>query len=158
MRTTTFLATLAVGLLVVGAAIAAPGSVLAKKFKGQIIVSDENLPMEGDEATIAEALKKAAKTTLERKGTDPWAFNFVGFLSKKPGTDKVSFLVYNVGTGKREYLTTKEISVEPDATILASSVELTEDDGIKPGTKAELVLATFGAKQVDLAKVKVTFK
>jgi hypothetical protein len=158
MRTTTFLATLAVGLFAFTAAMAAPGSVLAKKFKGQIVASDQPLPMEGDEAAIAASLKKAQKTTIERSGTDPWTVHFVGFLSKKPGTDKVNLLVYNVASGKREYLTTKEITVDADATILASSVELTEDDGLKPGLKAELVLATFGAKQTDLAKVKLTFK
>ena len=156
MRTATCFAALT--FFFAATALAAPGSLLAKKYKGQIVASDQPLPMEGDEAAIAAGLKKAAKTTLERSGTDPWSIHFVGFLSKKPGTDKISLLVYDVGSGKREYLTTKEISVEKDATILASSVELSEEDGIKPGTKAELVLATFGSKQVDLAKVKLTFK
>jgi nucleotide-binding universal stress UspA family protein len=155
MRTATCFAALT--FLFAATAVAAP-SILAKKYKGQIVASDQPLPMDGDEAAIADALKKAAKTTIERSGTDPWSVHFVGFLSKKPGTDKISLLVYDIGSGKREYLTTKEISVEKDATILASSVELSEEDGVKPGTKAELVLATFGGKQVDLAKVKLTFK
>jgi len=156
MRNTSFWAPLVAIVLLTSSALAA--SALQKKYRGQIVASDQAIAMDGDEAAIADALKKGAKTTIERSGSDPWTVHFVGFLSRKPGTDKLQLMIYDASSGKRVYLTSKEISVEKDATILASSVELSEDDGVKPGMKAELVLASFAGKQADLAKVKLTFK
>jgi len=105
-------------------------------------------------------LKKWSKTTLEKaKDSESWSFRLMSFPDKKPGTTTLSLLFYDVSDGKKRYLTSKDITCDPSATILASEVEVSVEDGVKPGMKIELALARIvGDKQTDLAKAKLSFK
>ena len=143
--------------LTVGSVAVAAG---AAKLKGQILVSDQPIPTLDDEDKIAEVVKKWAKGTIEKsKDTDSWSFRMMSFPDRKPGTSTLSLLFYDVSDGKKTYLTSKDISCDAAATILASEVEISEEDGVKPGMKVELALARIvGDRQTDLAKAKLIFK
>ena len=129
-----------------------------KKFKGQVIVSDAPIRTEYEsDKEMVEGLTKARRDTLTRpKGADAWEVHFVGFLAKKPGGAGLSVVLYD---GKRQFLTAKEIAVDASAEILASSIEIGEDDGVKPGSRIEIVLGRkSGGKETVFAKTKVTLK
>jgi hypothetical protein len=147
----------ALAILALGSVAVAAG---VGKVKGQILVSDQPFPTLDDENTIADVVKKWGKGSIEKsKDTDSWAFRMMSFPDKKPGTSTLSLLFYDVSDGKKQYLTSKDISCDAGATILASEVEVTEEDGIKPGMKVEMALARIvGDRQTDLAKTKLTFK
>lgn len=126
------------------------------KLKGQILVSDQPIPTLDDEDTVADTLKKWQKSTIERsKGAESWSFRIVSFPEKNPGVDTLSLVFYDVSDGKPKYLTSKEISCDPAAEILASEVEVDGEDGIKAGMKVDITLSRIaGGKQLDLAKAK----
>ena len=130
------------------------------KLKGQIAVSDEPIPTLDDEDTIAATVKKWQKPVIEKaKDAEYWTFHMMSFPDKKPATTTLTLLFYDVSDGKRTYLTSKDISCDADATILASEVEVSVEDGIKPGMKVELALSRIvGDRQTDLARTKLTFK
>jgi hypothetical protein len=131
------------------------------KLRGQIIVSDDPLPMNlEDEDKLANALAKANKTTLERsKGSDTWSFHIMAFPDRKPGATSLELMFYDVTDGKRTYVTSKEISVsDAAAQMIAADIDVSEEDGIKPGRKIELDMAKMvGDKETNLAKAKVLF-
>ena len=140
----------------VGGAWAAGGA----RLKGQILVSDLPIPTFDDETKMADTLKKWQKATIEReKGAESWSFHMMSFPEKKPGVTQLSLLFYDVSGGKRSYLTSKDISCDAGAEILASDVEISDEDGVKPGMKVDVTLAKIvGGRQTDLAKAKLTFK
>jgi hypothetical protein len=83
----------------------------------------------------------------------------MSFPDKKPATTTLTLLFYDVSDGKRTYLTSKDISCDGRRAILASEVEVSVEDGIKPGMKVELrPLRIVGDRQTDLARTKLTFK
>jgi hypothetical protein len=128
------------------------------KFKGQIITAQQEIPVSDDEDELAATLARVAKTVLDKRG-DTWSFNMMGFLTAKPKTDEVMLLIYDITDGKRTYMTGKDISIDPEALIMAAAIEVTEDDGIKSGKKIELVLGRLvNGKETVFAKTKVTFK
>jgi len=130
------------------------------RLRGQILVSDEPLPELTDEAKMADVLKSWQKPVLEKgKEASGWSFHMVSFPTHKPGVSQVSLLFYDVSGAKRAYLTRRDITCDPAATILASDVDVSTEDGIKPGMKIELALAKFtGGRETDLAKGRLTFK
>jgi hypothetical protein len=161
MRVKTWLSIVAsVGIV---AAMAA-GTVAAAKagggFKGQILVSDQPVPELDDETKMNDVLKKWSRPVIEKaKDAESWSFHMMSFPDKKPGTNTLTLLFYDVSSGKKSYLTSKDISCDAAATILASEVEVSVEDGVKPGMKVELALARIvGDKQTDLARTKLTFK
>ena len=138
-------------------AIAASGTA---KLRGQIAVSDQPIPTLDDEDKIAATVKKWQKQTIE-KGPDAesWTFHLMSFPEKRPATTQLTLLFYDVSDGKRTYLTSKDISCDADATILASEVEVSTEDGVKPGMKVELALSRIaGDRQTELARTRLTFK
>jgi len=150
-------ASVLVFLALAGVAYGAKG---LAKLKGQIVISDQDLPVLEDEEKMVSELKRLQKPALEKpKGGDTWSFTLMAFLDRKPGTSTLSLLVYDTGGGKRTYVTSKEISCDPNGTILKANVEVTEDDGIKAGHPVELDLAKMaGERPTPLAKTKITFK
>jgi hypothetical protein len=129
------------------------------KLKGQIIVSDQPLPTGETGDQMAAALLKANKTTVEHgKGTNIWTIHVMAFLNSRPGVKQLSLMFYDLANGKRNYVASKDVSCDVNAEILALDVDVSEDDGIKPGDKVELDMAKIvGDKETDLAKTKVIF-
>lgn len=154
-----FVAALAITAALAGSGVAATKSA-GNALKGQILVSDQPIPSLDDETKMNDVLKKWGKQTLEKaKDAESWSFNMMSFPDKKPGATTLTLLFYDVSNGKRTYLTSKDISCDAAATILASEVEVSVEDGVKPGMKIELALARIvGDKQTDLARTKLTFK
>jgi len=132
----------------------------ATKLRGQILVSDQPVPTLDDEEKVADVLKKWQKATIEKpKEADSWSFHMVSFPERKPGVTTLSLLFYDVSEGKPRYLTSKDISCDAAAEILASDVDVSTEDGIKPGMKVDMTLAKIvGGRQTDLAKTKLIFK
>ena len=146
-----------VAALVAGSAWAASGTA---KLKGQILVSDQPVPTLDDEDKVADTLKKWQKGTIEKpKDSESWTLHIISFPDKKPGVSQLSFVFYDVSEGKAKYLTTKDVTCDANAEILASEVKVDTEDGIKPGMKVDVTLARIvGNKQTDLAKAKITLK
>ena len=143
-------------ILIAGVAVAGKGGGL----KGQILASDEPIPALEDETKMVDVLKRWQKPVIEKgKDAEAWSFHMMSFPDKKPGASTLTLLFYDVSGGKRTYLTSKEISCDAAASILASEIEVSMEDGIKPGMKVELALSRIvGDKQTDLARTKLTFK
>jgi len=150
-------AILASTLSMAGTAWATSGTA---KLKGQILASDQPVPTLDDEDKVVDTLKKWQKPVIEKpKESDGWTFHIVSFPDKKPGATTLSLVFYDVSDGKPKYLTTKDVSCDANAEILASEVEVDSEDGIKPGMKVDVTLARIvGNRQTDLAKTKLTFK
>jgi hypothetical protein len=146
----------AIGLLLCAAAAwAGVGA-----FRGKIVVSDQPLPSLADDGDKAMAeLKKANRDTLERsKDSESWSFHMMAFLDRKAGAPQLSLMFYNTAGGKHEYLTSKDISCDPGAEILATDVDVSEEDGVKPGHKISIELTRVnGSNETVLAKTLVTF-
>jgi len=142
---------------IAGSAWAASG---AAKLRGQILASDQPVPTLDDEDKVADTLKKWQKSVIEKpKDSESWSFHLVSFPDKKPGTTNLALVFYDVSDGKAKYLTTKDVTCDANAEILASDVEVDSEDGIKPGMKVDVTLAKIiGNRQTDLAKTKITFK
>jgi hypothetical protein len=142
---------------IAGAAWATSGTA---RLKGQILASDQPVPTLDDEDKVADTLKKWQKPVIEKaKEAESWTFHIVSFPDKKPGATSLSLVFYDVSDGKPKYLTTKDVSCDANAEILASDVEVDSEDGIKPGMKVDVTLARIvGNRQTDLAKTKLTFK
>lgn len=138
----------------------AAGSAAYGRYKGQIVVAETEIPSPGDDRALVAALKKISKTTLTRKeGTAAWTLHFMGFLHKKPGESPINLVFYDVTKGKRTYVSNREINVDPEATIVLSTVEVSEDDGLKSGNKYEVILARMvDDKEIVYARTKLTLK
>lgn len=147
---------LVIALLMTGAAFAA-GNGAWRKYKGQIIVSDAAIRTDYDsDKEMIDGLAKARRQSLSKGDAEAWEVNFVAFLAKKPGPAGLSLVLYD---GKRQFLTAKDIDVDANAEILASSITIGEDDGVKPGSTVEIVLGRkAGGKETVFAKTKVTLK
>jgi hypothetical protein len=145
------------GAMLAAGAQAASGTA---KLRGQILASDQPVPTLDDEDKVADTLKKWQKGTIEKaKDSESWTLHLVSFPDKKPGVSQLSFVFYDVSDGKAKYLTTKDVTCDANAEILASEVEVDTEDGIKPGMKVDVTLARIvGNKQTDLAKTKITLK
>src|SRR5262249_36553259 len=82
-------------------------------LKGEIIVSDQGLPVLDDEDKMVAELKRLQKAVIEKpKGAESWSFTIMGFLDKKAGTSTVALMFFDTAGGKRNYLTSKEISCD----------------------------------------------
>jgi hypothetical protein len=158
MRTTAF--TLGVLLLLGSTTRAGDVSAAWKKYKGQLIVSDTQIRSDyDDDKEMIAALKKAHKPSLSKPdGSETWSVYFIAFLSKKPGGKAVSLVFYDV-SGKRTYVSAKEIQIDPSSNILVADVEVSEEDGIKKGHKYDVVLGRMvGGREQVFARTKLSFK
>ena len=145
--------------LLAGSTARADVSSAWKHYKGKIIVSDTEIKANYDtDKDMIAGLKKAHKATLVRPaGSDTWAIYFIGFMSKKPGSSKVSLVFYEAG--KHAYVSAKEITIDPGSNIVMADVEVSEDDGLKKGGRYDVVLGRkVGGKETVFARTKLTFK
>lgn len=151
------LVVLAVGVLFAAGAFGQSKGVY-KKFKKQIVVSDQEIPVMDDDRAMIKALTKVRKAAIVRaEGSTSWVFYFMAFLSKKPGEGQLTVAFYEGKGASRKMATYKDIGVDPEGTIVATDFEISEDDGIKPGTTYEMSI-TDSAGKVVLATTKVTLK
>jgi hypothetical protein len=131
-----------------------------QKFKGQILVTtDAPLSTEYDSDTeMIRAYQKANTTTLKSsaggEGVQVWSFYFMAFMKRAPGARQVSLDFYRLEGKKQTYVANKRLTgIDPKLGLLATRIELSEDDGLSRNAnylvklvverkKKELVLAT----------------
>jgi hypothetical protein len=162
MRRSLNLAALAATILCLGAGLAHAeiSKGVQAKLKGQILISPDGLAATGDDdAATIKALKKASTDSLKHEkigGLATWRFHFMAFMNKKPGATQVALDFYT-DDKKKEFVAQKRLAgIDPSLTLLQSSVEITDDDGLSPG-KSYLVklTATIKGKESVLATTKL---
>ena len=149
--------------LLVASVAYAESSKFYKKHKGQLIVSDKAFEASPDDDAMIAQIKKNARTELKATGGTEdgasWDFHWIAVLNKKPGSSNATIFFYDVTGKERKQATYKDIGCDPNQLIIAADMSISEDDGLKKGSKYEVVLAVNqGGKQVPLAKGTVTFK
>lgn len=156
-------------LLLVLAWIGAPAlahAELSKKviaaFKGQIVITDGDLPDTAEEQQTIAAIKKAQLSSIsgEKNAEDvtTWTFRYTAFLSK-PGPTSLKIAFYT-NDKKKKYVADQRLDgVDPKSPVLAGEVLITEDDGLsKGGTYLIKLVATAGSKETVLAQATLTMK
>ncbi len=159
-----------IGLLLLGLvwasapANAGKASKIDRAFRGQILITDEPLPAPDgadEKATIKsyKALRKTVITSTKSDGVATWNFNFTAFAKKKPKTGNLTLEFYTDDKEKL-FVADKRLSgADPNLTILASSVQITEDENLNRGRKYILKLvAQQGKKSITIASTKIETK
>jgi hypothetical protein len=145
------------------AALVATGGIasaeLSKKvtstFKGQLIVSTEELPEgKNDKETIAK-IKAAKVTTLTGEAQDDvtqWSFHYAAFLSKTGSTDlKLEFY-----KGDQLAADKRLSGVDPKTPVLIGQISINEDEGLAKGNTYTIKVVNERDQAVSTAQV--TFK
>jgi len=135
-----------------------------KAFRGQIIISDDALPAPdgADEKSTIKSYKSLRKTVIvsaETDGVASWNFHFTAFTKSKPKTSNLTLEFYTDDKEKL-FVADKRLSgADPNLSILASSVRISEDENVNRGRKYILKLvAKQGKKDVTLATTKISTK
>src|SRR5262245_36766259 len=74
-------AVLALGVVLTWTAALGQSTAVYKKFKGQMVVATEEIPVLDDDAAMVKHLKKVAKSVLQNDG-GTWSFHFMAFLTR----------------------------------------------------------------------------
>ncbi len=158
------LAFLALGLLCLvrmQTADAGKGNKIDRAFRGQILISEDRLPDPdgaNEKATIKQykSLHKPVITSTKADGVAVWNFHFTAFAKKKPKTGNLSLEFYTDDKQKL-FVADKRLSgADPNLSILASSVRISEDENLNVGRKYILKLvAQQGKKSVTIAQTKI---
>jgi len=105
-----------------------------KAFKGQIVVSNDEVDSSGNDKATIEAFKKARLKEVkgEPNGDDvqAWHFYYTAFLSAKPpgGTLKLEFY-----SGDKYVANQSLTGVDASAPVLSGHIDISEDDGPTKG-------------------------
>jgi hypothetical protein len=131
-------------------------------FKGQLIVTDQQLDLGGEAADVIAAVKKKNLTVIkseEIEDTPTWGFYFTAFMSRSPGAKSIS-LDFFTDDGERRYVANKKLDgIDPSITMIQHNVMITEDDGLNIGKRYIVKLtSTVGGKEVVLATTKLSTK
>lgn len=145
-------------------AIAGKSSKLDKAFRGQIIISAARLPAPdgADEKATIKAYKGLRIGVIESTTVDglaTWNFHFTAFAKKKPKSSSLTLEFYTDDKEKL-FVADKRLSgADPNLMILASSVQINEDENVNRGRKYILKLvAKQGKKSVTIATTKIATK
>lgn len=158
MRRTLSLAACALALIAFAstAARADLSKKVQKKLRGHLFIAPSALPQDAaDDASQVKALEKAGVSKLghtQRNGNAVWSFHFLAFMSRKPGVSKVALDFY-LDDKKKEFVAEKRLmGIDPGLTLLASQVDISEDDGLAVGRRYVVKLeAQIKGKDVVLA-------
>jgi len=138
-----------------GVASAGLSKKVTSTFKGQLIVSTEELP-EGssDKETIAK-IKAAKVTSLTGEAQDDvthWNFHYAAFLSKT-GSTALKLEFYK---GKQLAADKRLSGVDPKTPVLIGQISINEDEGLAKGNTYTIKLVNERDQAVSTAQV--TFK
>lgn len=136
---------------------------LSKKLTGRILVTDRPLPQNiGDPAEAVAEYNKLDTHALsgQKAGSaKKWSFYFTAFMKRKPRTSNLALDFYTAGRKGRYVTSERFMGVDPQLAILAGHVELSENDGLKRGTKYRVVLTgKVRGREVVFAKTTLTMK
>ncbi|MBI4509023.1 MAG: hypothetical protein HY698_05275 [Deltaproteobacteria bacterium] len=160
---TSFLGALVLGVFVISFSSSTHANQAAayRKYKGQIVVSEEEIPGSfSSDKEMLNVLKRVNRQVVSRKeGSESWTLYCMGFMNKKPGVSMINLVFYRLTGGKREYVTNKEIGIDGESLVVVTTVDVSDEDGVKPGEKYEVALARMvDGKETIFAKTKLTFK
>jgi hypothetical protein len=131
-------------------------------FKGQILVTEGELPSGTDDKETVAAIKKAQLTSVEgEKNADDvtvWRFSYTAFLNKT-GPTSLKMVFYSDDKEKRYAADQRLDGVDPKSPVLVGDVSITEDDGLNKGRSYVIKLvATTGGKDTTLAQTTLKMK
>jgi hypothetical protein len=157
-------AALAAVVLLAGAlAHAGVSKKVQAKFRGQILVTTEELPdTEGmSDVEAAQVLKKLDQSKIV--GSDggevkSWTFYYTAFLKQPAGTKDLSLDFHKTDKDKT-YAANSRLTVDPGLTIIMGRLTIDENEGPNPGTTYDLFLrGKLKGKEVVLAKTRITLE
>jgi hypothetical protein len=134
-----------------------------KKFRGEIVVSDQSLAYAtSDEPSAAiDVVIKARKKVLrgrEIDGVRTWTFHYTAFLNSPLRTKDLS-LDFHKTDRAATYAASKGFEAPGQLKILSGSITITEDDNIDPNQTYRLVLRERkGGKERDVATTTLRFE
>jgi hypothetical protein len=151
-------------LVAAGPAAADVSEAVQKKLKGKMYLAAEPISLDGDgDAEVVKNLEKHARPTIkhhaESDGVASWRIAFVAFMNKKPGVSQVSLDFYT-DDAKKAYVANKRLTgISPDIALLASEIDISEDDGLTRGRSYVVKLtATVKGKDVVLSTASLKTK
>ena len=141
-------------IIALGGALAVAAPALAGPPGGSLFITDHEV-----NTTLPDwekRLPKEAKDTLVKQ-VDGWKIFLVAYLNKVAGSTEVNLVFYDVTGGKREQVNAFPVATKASAKILASSIEISEEQGFKAGHKYQvLVTRLIGGKEVVYARTVLT--
>jgi len=145
-----------VALIASGAAYAELSRNVINSFRGQLIISKDELPEgKNDKETITK-IKAAQLHELvgtARSDVMAWHFHYSAFLSKT-GATQLKLMFY--ADGKR-YVADKRLDgVDPKSSLLTGDISIDEDEGLAKGKSYTIKLET--EKDVVVAQTTLTMK
>ncbi len=156
-------------LLFLAALLGAPAVAhadLSKKvitsFKGQIVVTEGEMPSGADDKETISSIKKAQLTSVagEKNAEDVtvWHFRYTAFLNKT-GPTSLKMVFYSDDKEKRYAADQRLDGVDPKSPVLIGDVSITEDDGLNKGKSYVIkLIATAGNKETTLAQTTLKMK
>jgi len=124
-------------------------------FKGQLIVSKDELPEgKNDKDTIAKikAAKVVALTGEAQEDVTYWNFHYTAFLSKT-GSAKLKMEFYN---GKQLAADKTLDGIDPKSAVLSGDISINEDEGLAKGKTYTVKLVN--AQDQTVASTPLTMK
>lgn len=123
-------------------------------FKGQLVITDGELPSgKNDKDTIAKikAAKLASVTGQANEDVTYWNFNYTAFLSKT-GASKLRMEFYN---GKNLAADKHLDGIDPKSGVLTGDIAINEDEGLAKGKTYTIKLVAGSAV---VSQTQLTFK
>ena len=116
-------------------------------FKGQLVITKDELPEgKNDKDTIAK-IKAAKVTTLQGTAQEEvtyWNFHYTAFL-KKTGATKLKMEFYRDG---KQFVADKTLDgIDPKSAVLTGQISINEDEGLSKG-KAYVIKLVAGKNTV----------
>jgi hypothetical protein len=151
------MAVLAPVLGLVAVARADMSGTVISAFRGQLVVSKNELPSGKDARETIKKIGAAAVKDLEgvRSGeTVTWHFHYAAFLDK-PGASTLK-LEFVTTDDKHQLVADKHLEgADPKSDVIIGDITIDEDDGLSAGTTYSVEL-TSG--DTELCKTVITFK
>lgn len=129
---------------------------VSASFKGQLVVTDGDLPSGKSDSDTIEKIKKAR---LKEVASHPkgdivaWNFHYTAFLSKTgSNTLTIEFM-----KGKNQVAANQRLDgIDPKLTILSGDISIDEDEGLAKGVKYTVQLVNGNG--VVVSKTELTMK
>lgn len=144
--------TLSAILFALATAVAAPAFALPTG----IYITDHEIDTKSP--SFEKDLKKAQKAVIKKEGAT-WKLFFVAYLKKAPGAEEVNLVFYDITTKTKEAPNAVPVMMQPNAKILASTVEISEEMNFQAGHKYDVrVTRLISGKEEVYATTKLELK
>jgi uncharacterized protein YccT (UPF0319 family) len=138
-----------------GTASADMSKAVINAFRGQLVISSQELPEgKNDKETIAKikAAKLSALTGEAQEDVTYWNFHYTAFLSKT-GNAKLKMEFYN---GKQLAADKTLDGIDPKSAVLTGTISINEDEGLAKGKTYTIKLVT--ANDAAVSTTTLTMK